>query len=98
MSELQFEWQLDEQRTDELGILAKSLNYLSQKLNVTLNDLQAANRKLELDIEHEKALEQARTNFFSAVSHELKTPITIIKGQLEACSLVLDPIKTMKDT
>jgi HAMP domain-containing protein len=83
MSELQFEWQLDEQRTDELGILAKSLNYLSQKLNVTLNDLQAANRKLELDIEHEKALEQARTNFFSAVSHELKTPITIIKGQLE---------------
>ena len=27
MSELQFEWQLDEQRTDELGILAKSLNY-----------------------------------------------------------------------
>lgn len=56
MSELQFEWQLDEQRTDELGILAKSLNYLSQKLNVTLNDLQAANRKLELDIEHEKAL------------------------------------------
>ena len=65
MSELQFEWQLDEQRTDELGILAKSLNYLSQKLNVTLNDLQAANRKLELDIEHEKALEQARTNFFS---------------------------------
>ena len=83
MSELQFEWQLDEQRTDELGILAKSLNYLSQKLNVTLNDLQAANRKLELDIEHEKALEQARTNFFSAVSHELKTPLTSISGYAE---------------
>mgnify|MGYP003192199962 CR=1 FL=1 len=93
MSELQFEWQLDEQRTDELGILAKSLNYLSQKLNVTLNDLQAANRKLELDIEHEKALEQARTNFFSAVSHELKTPITIIKGQLEGMLLGIGPYK-----
>ena len=37
MSELQFEWQLDEQRTDELGILAKSLNYLSQKLNVVFS-------------------------------------------------------------
>lgn len=87
MSELQFEWQLDEQRTDELGTLAKNLNYLSQKLNVTLNDLQVANRKLQLDIEHEKALEQARTNFFSAASHELKTPITIIKGQLEGMLL-----------
>lgn len=97
MSELQFEWQLDEQRTDELGILAKSLNYLSQKLNVTLNDLQAANRKLELDIEHEKALEQARTNFFSAVSHELKTPITIIKGQLEGMLLGIGPYKDHAD-
>lgn len=74
-----------------MTILAKSLNYLSQKLNVTLNDLQAANRKLELDIEHEKALEQARTNFFSAVSHELKTPITIIKGQLEGMLLGIGP-------
>ena len=73
--------------------MAKSLNYLSQKLNVTLNDLQAANRKLELDIEHEKALEQARTNFFSAVSHELKTPITIIKGQLEGMLLGIGPYK-----
>ena len=48
---------------------------------------------LELDIEHEKALEQARTNFFSAVSHELKTPITIIKGQLEGMLLGIGPYK-----
>ena len=59
MSELQFEWQLDEQRTDELGILAKSLNYLSQKLNVTLNDLQAANRKVFVsDARHEMAYQR----------------------------------------
>ena len=44
-------------------------------------------------IEHEKALEQARTNFFSAVSHELKTPITIIKGQLEGMLLGIGPYK-----
>ena len=45
--------------------------------------MQRANKKLEADIAHEKELEQARTNFFSAVSHELKTPVTIIKGQIE---------------
>ena len=83
MSDLQLDWMVDEQRTDELGTLGKSLNRLSRNLSTALSDLQNANRKLEADIEHEKELEQARTNFFSAVSHELKTPVTIIKGQLE---------------
>lgn len=83
MSDLQLDWVVDEQRADELGTLGKSLNRLSRNLSTALSDLQNANRKLETDIEHERKLEQARTDFFSAVSHELKTPITIIKGQLE---------------
>ncbi len=87
MSGLQLDWTVDEQRTDELGILGKSLNKLSRNLSAALSDLQNANRKLEADMEHEKEMEQARTNFFSAVSHELKTPITIMKGQLEGMLL-----------
>lgn len=83
MSELQLDWQPDEKRTDELGTLEKSLNHLSRRLSASLKDLREANEKLELDIAQEKALEQAQMEFFSAVSHELKTPVTIIKGQLE---------------
>lgn len=87
MSDLELEWRLEEQRSDELGTLEKSLNALSQKLSSTLSELQAANKQLEKDITHEKELEQVRLNFFSAASHELKTPITIIKGQLEGMIL-----------
>ena len=93
MSELKLEWQLDEQRSDELGTLEASLNYLSRQLSTTLHDLQKANRQLELDIEHEKALEQAQMDFFSAASHELKTPVTIIKGQLEGMLLGIGAYK-----
>ena len=93
MSDLQLNWMVDEQRTDELGTLGKSLNRLSHNLSVTLSDLQNANKKLEADIEHEKKLEQARINFFSAVSHELKTPVTIIKGQLEGMLLGIGAYK-----
>lgn len=93
MSNLQLDWQVDEQRIDEHGILGKSLNTLSCNLSTALSDLQNANKKLEADIEHEKELEQARTNFFSAVSHELKTPVTIIKGQLEGMLLGIGPYK-----
>ena len=81
MSGLHLEWQLDGHRSDELGTLEKSLNSLSHNLSAALSDLQDANKKLEKDIERERKLEQARTDFFSAVSHELKTPITVIKGQ-----------------
>ena len=93
MSDLQLNWMVDEQRTDELGTLGKSLNRLSHNLSVTLSDLQNANKKLEADIEHEKKLEQARINVFSAVSHELITPVTIIKGQLEGMLLGIGAYK-----
>ena len=93
MSELHLEWQLDGSRTDELGTLEKSLNLLSHNLSAALSDLQDANKKLEDDIEREKKLEQARTDFFSAVSHELKTPITVIKGQLEGMLLGIGAYK-----
>ena len=87
MSELNFDWKCEENRTDELGILAHSLNEMSKKLSAALENLQEANAKLQADIEHEKELEQAQLDFFSAVSHELKTPITIIKGQTEGMIL-----------
>ncbi len=93
MSAMQLDWKLEEKRTDELGILEKSLNTLSQNLSTALSDLKNANAKLEADIEHERALEQAQRDFFSAASHELKTPITVIKGQLEGMLLGIGAYK-----
>lgn len=87
MSELDFTWCCNEKRNDELGILAHSLNEMSQKLSLALHDLQTANSQLKEDINRERKLEQNQLDFFSAVSHELKTPITVIKGQLEGMLL-----------
>lgn len=87
MAELSFDWKCRENRTDELGILARSLNEMSQRLSASMTELKSANEKLQADIERERALEQAQLDFFSAVSHELKTPVTIIKGQTEGMIL-----------
>ena len=70
-------------RTDEIGVLSDSLNTLSRKLATTLSELQEANQKLQADIDMERQLERQQIEFFSAAAHELKTPITIIKGQLQ---------------
>ena len=68
MSELDFNWKCNEQRRDEIGTLGHSLDQMSQRLSAALEELEAANRALRA--------------FFSAASHELKTPVTILKGQL----------------
>lgn len=82
LAELDFSWRCQEDRSDEIGTLARNLNQLTDCLSATMAELQTANAALQADINRERKLEQARLDFFSAASHELKTPITILKGQL----------------
>ena len=49
MSDMRLEWQLEERRSDELGVLENSLNTLSRKLSATLEELQSANLQLQKD-------------------------------------------------
>lgn len=82
LSSLDLHWRCPEGRADEIGTLARSLNTLTDRLSAAMSELQAANGALRADICRARELEQARLDFFSAASHELKTPITILKGHL----------------
>lgn len=83
MASLDFDILCNETRNDELGVLSGNLNELSRCLSAAMEDLNRANVLLKEDVEREKELEGQQLAFFSAVSHELKTPITILKGQLQ---------------
>lgn len=82
MASLDFSDTYRGRRTDELGELGRSLNEMAAGLSDTLHSLQEANAKLKSDIELEREQERKRMEFFSAVSHELKTPVTVLKGHL----------------
>lgn len=82
MSQLNFETHGNYSRSDEIGILSDSLNTLSDNLQSTLSALRKSNSELEVEISKERELEQKQRDFFSAASHELKTPLTILKGHL----------------
>jgi len=71
------------ERADEIGMLSNHLNKMAQKLNLTLTDLQVANSKLQDHINLKQQQEEQRSQLFTALSHELKTPLVILKGELE---------------
>lgn len=81
---------------DEFGELADNLNKMSENLQVTLEKLEQANSRLEKDVEQERKLLRERKELTDNLSHEMKTPIGVIRAYAEGIQDEADERKRQK--
>ncbi|AFU17803.1 sensor histidine kinase (plasmid) [Bacillus thuringiensis MC28] len=70
--EFEFQDQLSIKSKNEIGELSANINQLSARMEGYINQLKD-------DLEKEKQLEQTRKDFIAGVSHELKTPLSVMQ-------------------
>lgn len=83
MARMNFNVKYSGESRNELGLLGKNINQLSDALEQNISDLKTANYVLKKDIEKKEKIDENRKEFISNVSHELKTPIALIQGYAE---------------
>lgn len=81
---------------DEFGDLAKNLNKMSENLQHTLEKLENANIQLEKDVQQERQLLKERKELVDRLSHEMKTPLGIIRAYAEGIQDGTDEEKRQK--
>jgi len=90
ISNLDFSNKVEVVGNDEIGDLATNINILSDKLQNSIE-------RLKESIIIEKESREKQVQLFASMSHELKTPITILKGTLEGIKDQIGPYKNPLD-
>jgi signal transduction histidine kinase len=98
MADLDFSAPCDLVSTDEFGELSASLNTMAENLQQTLARLEDANTKLEKEVKKEKALLAERKELVDSLSHEMKTPLGIIRAYADGLQDETDEVKKQKYT
>ncbi|MED0952020.1 HAMP domain-containing sensor histidine kinase [Bacillus mobilis] len=70
--EFEFQNKLSIKSKNEIGELSSNINQLSERMEGYINQLKE-------DLEKEKQLERTRKDFIAGVSHELKTPLSVMQ-------------------
>ncbi len=96
MAGLDFSALCDLASTDEFGELSASLNTMAENLQQALARLEDANAQLEKDVEKERLLLAERKELVDSLSHEMKTPLGIIRAYAEGLQDEADEAKKQK--
>lgn len=97
IANLDFSSRYEGKSLNEIGLLGNSMNTMADRLEGSINKLSEANEALQRDIQEKEKNDEARRDFIANVSHELKTPISLIGGYAEGLVEGLAETKENRD-
>ncbi|WP_176461809.1 sensor histidine kinase [Anaeromicrobium sediminis] len=83
ISNLDFKDRLVVKSSDEIGMISSNVNKMADKLEITLRELEESNKQLKEELKLKEEFEEARKRFVADASHELKTPLGIVRAYTE---------------
>lgn len=84
-------------RNDELGYLSQAIYFMSNEIQRNINGMQQEQQNLQLAIEKLKILEKQQKQFIGAITHEFKTPLTVIKAYIDLLEMYSDDPKLLDE-
>lgn len=82
------------ERTVQLENTLENLNYENEERKKAQVELQKTQKELRLSLDNEKELHQIKSKFISMVSHEYRTPITVIMSSVNLLKNYLHKMTT----
>lgn len=83
ISRMDFSQPCEVKTGDELEALSHNINQMSEKLQDSIVQMQINQQLLEKDLEREAKTNELRREFIANVSHDFKTPLTLIRAYTE---------------
>lgn len=83
MAKLEFSAHCNIHTKDEFGELSQNLNTMFSNLGEALEKLEEANKQLEKEVKQEHLLLTQRKELVDSLSHEMKTPLGLIRAYVE---------------
>lgn len=75
---------------DEFGDLSSGIYFMSSKIKENIYQINGEKEKLQLALEKLQKLEKQQKEFIGNITHEFKTPLTVVKAQIDLITLYKD--------
>jgi len=84
-------------RNDELKDLEQGICFMNGRIQESAKDMEREQEKLRLAVDKLKILERQQKSFIGNITHEFKTPLTIIRAYVDLLEMYNDDPKLMED-